>query len=329
MYNYRSRYLPTLLLCSLFLLLLAPGLSAQNYYVAFVKGKVFYNEAPLKVRDKITLSGNLRFSTGSDFIKVSGPSGLHTISPAKKDGGGYEFLRAVTAELFPVPKPVNSMVLSAWQDGMDYLGLHDQNQYMPDYFLEGEWRPVSPYLEVPAKDFYWVSATNKDKRPAVKAATLRDTSLVLDRTNFSFDRPDQTAYLFYVTQPKAFRKLIRRVDDLDDLARLFTAKEDLYGPDLPGHLFRLHKKYISKGEPARYLTYVIPEQILPSDEILEEMWFFFNQNPGDGLRDFMFANMKEAPGYDSILLEQYGEMNFTAVEELFERYARERGYEGE
>ncbi|RMF01104.1 MAG: hypothetical protein D6772_05335, partial [Bacteroidetes bacterium] len=90
------------LLCYLFSMTLSLGAFAQVYYVAIVKGEVYYEDKPLKRRDKITLQGNLRFTSSDDYIKVSGPGGLHTVRPAGvRPNRKNEFLVAVRQELFP------------------------------------------------------------------------------------------------------------------------------------------------------------------------------------------------------------------------------------
>jgi hypothetical protein len=133
---FMGRILKPLLLTSI--LLVGADLSAQNFYVAIVKGKVSYDDKPLKPRDKIVLKGNFRFSTPDDYIKISGPKGIHTIRPIKKADGGFEFLRAVKAELFPVAKLLNSFVLSTHESLGDVINIYDENEWSSEYFVSGE-----------------------------------------------------------------------------------------------------------------------------------------------------------------------------------------------
>ncbi|MBV6655495.1 MAG: Gfo/Idh/MocA family oxidoreductase [Mameliella sp.] len=90
-----------MLICFL-ILGIAFNLPAQSYYVAIVKGEVFYQDQLLKRRDKIELGGELRFSSADDYVKVSGPGGLHIIYPqGKQPNRKNEFLVSVRQELFP------------------------------------------------------------------------------------------------------------------------------------------------------------------------------------------------------------------------------------
>ena len=53
----------------------------QNYYVAIVHGEVYYNNKRVKKRDKIKMKGNLKFSSDTDYVKLSGAGGLYIIRP--------------------------------------------------------------------------------------------------------------------------------------------------------------------------------------------------------------------------------------------------------
>lgn len=87
------------------ILLASSPLAAQNYYVSIIKGKVTYNGKPVKLRSKIKRTGELRFSTKEDYIKVSGPGGIYTLRPEKPTAGGTEFFTALRDELFPAYRP--------------------------------------------------------------------------------------------------------------------------------------------------------------------------------------------------------------------------------
>lgn len=97
----RGIRLASLLVIGLLSVLIS-DLNAQSYYVAIVKGQVYYQNQPLQRRDKITLGGQLRFSSPQDYVKVSGPGGLHTLRPpGQSAGSGNEFLLALRQEIFP------------------------------------------------------------------------------------------------------------------------------------------------------------------------------------------------------------------------------------
>lgn len=112
------------------LLFLAP-LSAQNYYVAIVKGEVYYNNKRIKKRDKINIKHTIRFTSASDYLKLSGPGGLYTLratsQAAKKQGS--EFWLSIKAEVYPrvTERPTTSSNFSLVENGIDtaYFRLDD------------------------------------------------------------------------------------------------------------------------------------------------------------------------------------------------------------
>ncbi len=89
----------------LFLILLFSSfftcLDGQNYYVALIKGKVYYEDKLLKKRDKIKMKGVIKFTDRSDYLKVSGPGGLYTLTPGMDKESSNEFFISVKDELFP------------------------------------------------------------------------------------------------------------------------------------------------------------------------------------------------------------------------------------
>ncbi|MEM6379513.1 MAG: hypothetical protein AAF705_15005 [Bacteroidota bacterium] len=108
----------------LWMMLIVVGpLLGQNYYVAIVKGEVYYNNKRVKKRDKINLKGTVRFTAKTDYLKLSGPGGLYTLraesSAAQKQGN--EFLLSVQAEIYPrvVERPTTAHGFSEIMNGID------------------------------------------------------------------------------------------------------------------------------------------------------------------------------------------------------------------
>jgi hypothetical protein len=89
------------LILHLIFLMLCEATIAQNYYVASLQGEVFYNDVLLQKRDRIQVSGTLRFGSSDAWVKLSGPGGLYTLSASMRDPGSSEFLLTVRQELFP------------------------------------------------------------------------------------------------------------------------------------------------------------------------------------------------------------------------------------
>lgn len=92
---------------------------SQNYYVAMVSGKVYYEKKLINKKDKIKMKGNLKFSSADDYVKISGPGGIYTIRPGDDPKSQNEFIVGVRQELFPPTRAFatvsNSMSMSISQ----------------------------------------------------------------------------------------------------------------------------------------------------------------------------------------------------------------------
>lgn len=316
------------------------SLSAQSYYVAIVKGKVYYEDVLLKPRTKIELKGNFRFSTKDDYVKVSGPNGIHTIRPEEKEGGGYEFLRAVTQELFPAAKPRGSFVLSTWILPGDCLGIYCENEFSPDYFVAGERVSLGKTLKKwQHKHLYWVYQTPDGKLVRNPAKVVDGKVEFTEETFLAAGKESaitgQAVYLFYFRDKALFRGFA----DKFSLDKLFWATN----PDAqPG---RSDAKYIAmemgedptqslKSEDGQTtyqpypeikgLGWIAPEELLGREAFMEEMLLYFLASDMDSVSDFLLGSREdEREDYSGILMEQYGAMNFHRVEDAFIDYLYE------
>ena len=315
-------------------------LPAQSFYVALVKGNVYYEEVLLKPRTKIELKGNFRFTTKDDYIKISGPTGIHTIRPQEKPDGGYEFLRAVTQELFPAAKPRGSFVLSTWSITGDALRIYAENEFDPVAFVAGERVPLAGTLSKRQyKHLYWVAQASDGKifRELAKVVDgqLELTTGILAGELSAGSESTGIAHLFYISDVLYFRGLTERfsVDDVfwatnPDVQP--PAGQELPADNNPGK--DLYKRLTSKDGTTVYRPYpeiiglgwVDPEIILDREAVMGDMLHFFLASGKTSIREFLLGGrMFEGEDYSSILREQYGELNVHRVARAFYDYLYE------
>lgn len=323
------RYLLTFL-CLLTGLLLP----AQSYYVALVKGKVYYEDVLLKPKTKIELKGNFRFTTKEDYLKVSGPNGIHTIRPQEKAGGGYEFVQAVTQELFPVAKPRGSYVLSAWINIGDQLSLYDENHYVPEFFVEGERLSLSSTLK--PKDYdklYWVYQTASG---AVHREPARIDGDDLIITPASFYGPTGEAF---AVDGKAFLFFLKSQDNLPDVFEKVPISELFWSTNFdmissgisakapPGEYTRIANDLVTPLTKA-YFPEIVgltqldePGQVLPAEEVFANAAAFMLSAEMTSIELFLGSGRFEnVESYADVLRQQYGEMNLNRVMDAFWYY---------
>ncbi len=318
------------------LLLLGLWLPAQSYYVALVKGKVYYDDVLLKPRTKIELRGNFRFTSKDDYVKVSGPNGIHTIRPVPKESGGYEFLRAVTQELFPEAKPRGSFVLSTWVFPGDVLSVYAENEYQPDVFVEGEKIPLKGHLKKwQYKKLYWVSQVYGGSLLR-EPATVEDDMLVLNYAPFAEAASRDSVlsdqvFLFYIDDWLTFRGYA----DQFGLEALFWATN----PDAqPGGSYAPMIASSLGGDPTEQLvaesgklyqpypdiigfSSIPVHGVLPSDPLMKDMLEFQLSSGETSVETFLLGSrMTFGEDYSSILLEKYGQMNIHRVKRAYVDY---------
>jgi hypothetical protein len=290
-------------------------LSAQNFYVAIVKGKVFYDDKPLKPRDKIEMKGSFRFSTPDDYVKVSGPTGFHTIRPIKKANGGFEFLRAVQAELFPEAKPLKSFVLSTHEFLGDVLDIYDENEWDPESFVSGE--RINLKNEIKKRDqkkLRWVYQTRSG---ALHQATpkLVGREMELQAADFRHHPPQDSilngeAYLFIVRDMDAFNRMANQ----QPLNEFFeTTSPEWNKIDFNS------AAVVSLGTISAY-------KVLPREDVMSNLLFTLIASGQDDAFCFMLPSYcaLDAEGYSDILRDQYGVMNYSRVLQSFVDYLGKR-----
>ena len=162
------------------LLLVGSTVAGQNYYVAIIKGSVTYNGKVLKIRDKITPQGELRFSTADDYVKVSGPGGIFTLTPEQPTPGGGEFFIALREELFPAVRLRGSFSSAIGLGPLepDYFGTVNWGSY-----LSNEVFPLREELQGFGQQLVFVVPTTDGTLHSIPAK-VKDGALILDPALF-------------------------------------------------------------------------------------------------------------------------------------------------
>lgn len=153
---------------------------AQNYYVALIKGNVTYNGKVLKVRDKIQPNGELRFSSADDYVKVSGPGGIYTLTPEQQSSGGGEFFTALREELFPATRLRGSFasMIGIGPFEPDYFSLDSHISYFDRKPL-----PLREALIGHEQQLAFVTQGTDGSIHSIPAR-IKDGALILDRRSF-------------------------------------------------------------------------------------------------------------------------------------------------
>jgi hypothetical protein len=261
------------------------------------------------------MKGSFRFSTPDDYVKVSGPTGIHTIRPIKKPNGGFEFLRAVKAELFPEAKPLKSFVLSTHVFLGDVLDIYDENEWDPEYFVSGE--RISLKNEMKRRDqkkLRWVYQTQSGALHQA-APKLVGREMELQAPDFRHHPPQDSilngaAYLFIVRDQNAFQRMVNQqpLDELFETTSPELNKIDFNSADV-----------VSLGTISAY-------NVLPQEDVMSNLLFTLIASGQDDAYCFMLPSYcaLDAEGYSEILGEQYGTMNYSRVIDAFVGYLKGR-----
>ncbi|MCB0637797.1 MAG: hypothetical protein KDC54_14305, partial [Lewinella sp.] len=304
----------------LILILLLVGcatvLTGQTYYVAVIKGEVYYNDQLLHKRDKIELSGTLRFSSVDDYIKVSGAGGLHTIRPeGVQRNRRNELLVTVRQELFPEVRVRSTVAQDMLPKGWSrYFGLNGEggNFLLPQHYhldtnrqREAQaigllhatargllWRPLlldkQGYLTIDSTTFQLPTGTNGHIRVDSSAVVLvRDTlawrQLIGQASDFQSVRDSVDEYLFYYDRDVEPITMVMEQDSLTGEWR-----EVVPTPPPP--------------KPAEILDYLQPFRFVDPSVFLEDMRFQLQQTSARTAAEFLHDYY-----FDEYISEVYGD----------------------
>ncbi|MCB0652405.1 MAG: hypothetical protein KDC85_14100 [Saprospiraceae bacterium] len=198
---------------------------SQNYYVAIVKGQVYYENKLIEKKDKIKLKGNLKFSSSDDYVKISGPGGIYTIKPGDDPKSQNEFLVAVREELFPKTRTFVTALQGKIFDFNSYFDLMGNST---TFFEKAHLRRPVPELKE-KEELGFLHETNHGLYYVT--AQIEDSLLVIRKKDFMLpkikgERPviRQTA-IVEVTDRKLWEELLSNAESIEDI----KAVVPLYG----------------------------------------------------------------------------------------------------
>lgn len=291
--------------CLLFFLFVSTAfLSAQNYYVAVVKGKIFYEDKQLKKRDKIKMKGLLRFTAKSDFLKVSGPGGLYTLTPGMDEESGNEFFVAVKEEFFPKIRPHATS-----QQGM-VLAMRDnyyfnQRGYSMTFLNRTYLLTPVPELE-PGEEIGFLHET--DKGIFYKTAQLEGRSLQIYEKEFSMPGKEtlQKTAIVKVKDKPRWMELINGKDSIAQIEGLVDRYSWEPVPEsAPILIFDPETGEETVIEevpnPAEILDFMGPPQFVNRRKMVKDLRFHLRQCKAEDIE--MFMKYYE---YEDYIYETYG-----------------------
>jgi hypothetical protein len=206
----------------------------QNYYVALVKGNVYYQDKLLKKRDKIKLKGTLKFTTKNDYVRISGPGGLYTIKPEQGIERGNEFLVAVKEELFPATRALTTAVHSFVPGMSNYFKLDESWTYT--FFNETHFYEAVPPLKA-NEEYGFLHFTNQGL--IYRKARVQDSLFVIRKEDFALDTLDGKApYLHktamvWVKDKSRWMEAIKNIEYPPDFQKYFPP----YDGEIPEYYF--------------------------------------------------------------------------------------------
>ena len=216
----------TLFIAGLFFLI--NHTTAQNYYVATLKGDVYYQNKLLKKRDKVIPKGNIRFKSADSYVKLSGPGGLYVLSAKMGRASGNEFLLTLSNELFPKIRLVTTAaptfsiefypnVLNQWS----FFGLYYS-------FLDKTKLAIDPAFTANGQMIYLLHETNQGLFYK-KVKMQRNSALVLRTDDFatSADNPLKGTLVVQISNPALLDTIIAKHKTLKEVMEMpVFAKEE-------------------------------------------------------------------------------------------------------
>ncbi|KAA3627173.1 MAG: hypothetical protein DWQ02_19905 [Bacteroidetes bacterium] len=295
----RLFYLVLFLFCSTY------ALFGQNYYVALVKGKVYYQDKLLKKKDKIKMKGVLRFTSMDDYVKFSGPGGLYTIGPGMDRETSNEFLVAVKEEFFP---KIRSLSTSENDIVVDPRYYFNQRGFSGTFLEKTHFYWKAPDLK-PGEELGYLHET--DQGLFYKTAVTEDSLLIIRKQDFSF--PEEA------NVPNLIKTAIVKVQDKQAWLKLIQGKKsiahiqsnvDHHGFDrsptgLPGNPGTPDGEYTFPEPifPATILDYMGPPVFVNRKAFVEDLRFQLNACKAQDINTFL-----EDYGYAAYIFEVYGNL---------------------
>lgn len=276
----------------------------QNYYVALVKGKVYYQEKLLNKRDKIKLKGTLKFTTKNDYVRISGPGGLYTIKPEQGIERGNEFLVAVKEELFPRTRPLTTAVHSFVPGMFNYFQLDESWSYT--FFDKTHFYETVPPLKA-NEEYGFLHFTNQGL--VYRTAQVEDSLFVIRKEDFVLDTLGGKAPFLYKTAMVWVKDKSRMMETIKNIE--YPPHFQKYFPpfegEIPESYFHrddpLTEENLAhmKTAPGAILDVMGPSRFIDKDDFVKDMLFYKKLfKPKDRI-EFMGTNE-----FEDYLYEAYG-----------------------
>lgn len=287
-----------------FFLILQSFAFGQNYYVALVKGNVYYQDNLLKKRDKIKLKGTLKFTTRQDYVKISGPGGLYTIEPDQGIESGSEFLVAVREELFPRTRPLTTAVHSYVPGAFNYFQLDESWDYT--FFNKTHFRETVPPPKAD-EEYGFLHLTHKGL--IYRTAQVEDSLFIIRKEDFALDTIDGEAPYVYTTAMVFVKDKNRWLETIEKMDWPFKYERSFpaFKGEVPEYFFfppdTLTRENLRQIEtaPAEFLDVMGPSRFIDKSDYVKDLRFHKKLFKSKSLREFLQTNE-----FQDYLYESYG-----------------------
>jgi len=208
----------------LLLCLLANCATAQNYYVAAVKGAVYYKNKLLIKHDKVAIGNEIRFKSLDSYVKLSGPGGLYTLSASDGKASGNEFLMTLSNELFP-PVRMIATVASNFTEEIFPVGYWGFGYTQAPNFLDQTVLPIPHNLVTEGQLIVFIHETDQGL-VSRKATIQQDSMLMIHAADFDLSATNtpktkiKTSVIAYIGSPAILDTLLANHKTVEDLERV-------------------------------------------------------------------------------------------------------------
>ncbi len=259
---------------------------AQNYYVAVIQGKVYYQNKLLRKRSKIQVGGQLKFSSIDDYLKVSGPGGLYKITPGIDNKvSNNEFLIAVSKDLFPAVlfKSTSSSSFSITSNHYYHFQGYQYSFFNKTAFdIKKEWTENNSQLVLLHQ-----TAEGLISQPA----TIKKGKLLLKKSNFAPLSANKTPLyidstaIVYVKNMEKWIELIAGKQKIEDI---------LPNVEIYEYSSSSSEDSTSADKPAVILDYLGTVRFVSERKFTKDMRFFIKscqpKSQDEFLNDFEFED---------------------------------------
>ncbi|MBR9920686.1 MAG: hypothetical protein GYB31_07580 [Bacteroidetes bacterium] len=273
----------------IFSLLFISPVAGQYYYVAFIKGEVYYQDSLLKKKDRIEIKGELRFKSSKDYVKLSGPNGLFTFSGTRESETENEFILALRKELFPevrhyaaseydhTPQPKNYFV----NQGKDTICFFDETVFINPIPKLKPGEEIG-YLHETPQGLFYQPAFIRDS-----FLVLREKDFLLKKTNGKHPKITKTAVLKVMDKSEVLTSLSSH-NSLDSA----TINYLIYGLEYPLFEYILNEETnefeeVIMNYPAEILDEFGLVRFIKKQSFIDDLQFHLDQCKAKDMEEFL------------------------------------------